>query len=47
MFPTINSFELAQSLPNARLSIYPDSGPGGIFQHHALFVQQALEFLRR
>jgi pimeloyl-ACP methyl ester carboxylesterase len=47
MLPTINSFELAQSLPNAQLSIYPDSGHGGIFQHHALFVPQALEFLRR
>ena len=46
MLPTINSFELAQSLPNAQLSIYPDSGHGGIFQHHALFVQQTLEFLR-
>jgi pimeloyl-ACP methyl ester carboxylesterase len=47
MLPTINSFELAQSLPNAQLSVYPDSGHGGIFQHHALFVQQALGFLRR
>jgi len=44
--PTINSFELAQLLPNARLSVYPDSGHGGIFQYHALFVQQALAFLR-
>jgi pimeloyl-ACP methyl ester carboxylesterase len=46
MLPTINSFELAQLLPGAQLSIYPDSGHGGIFQHHALFVQQTLEFLR-
>jgi len=46
MLPTINSFELAQLLPNAQLSIYPDSGHGGIFQHHALFVEQTLEFLR-
>jgi pimeloyl-ACP methyl ester carboxylesterase len=46
MLPTINSFELAQLLPNAELSIYPDSGHGGIFQYHALFVQQALAFLR-
>jgi pimeloyl-ACP methyl ester carboxylesterase len=46
MLPTINSFELAQSLPDAQLSIYPDSGHGGIFQHHALFVQQTLGFLR-
>jgi pimeloyl-ACP methyl ester carboxylesterase len=46
MLPTINSFELAHLLPDAQLSIYPDSGHGGIFQHHALFVQQTLEFLR-
>jgi hypothetical protein len=26
--------------------MYPDSGHGGIFQHHDLFVAQALEFLR-
>jgi len=46
MLPTINSFELAQLLPDAQLSIYPDAGHGGIFQHHALFVQQTLDFLR-
>ena len=46
MLPTINSFELAQLLPNAQLSIYPNAGHGGIFQHHTLFVQQALDFLR-
>jgi pimeloyl-ACP methyl ester carboxylesterase len=46
MLPTINSFELAQLLPNAQLSIYPDAGHGSIFQYHALFVQQASEFLR-
>jgi len=46
MLPTINSFELAQLLPNAQLSIYPDSGHGSIFQYHTLFVQQALQFLR-
>jgi pimeloyl-ACP methyl ester carboxylesterase len=46
MLPTIHSFHLAQLLPDAQLSIYPDSGHGGIFQHHDLFVAQALEFLR-
>jgi pimeloyl-ACP methyl ester carboxylesterase len=46
MLPTINSFELADLLPDAQLSIYPDAGHGGIFQHHALFVQQTLGFLR-
>jgi pimeloyl-ACP methyl ester carboxylesterase len=46
MLPTISSFHLAELLPNAQLSIYPDSGHGGIFQHHDVFVTQALEFLR-
>jgi pimeloyl-ACP methyl ester carboxylesterase len=46
MLPTVSSFHLAQLLPDAQLSIYPDSGHGGIFQHHDLFVAQALDFLR-
>jgi len=46
MEPTISSFHLAQLLPNAQLAIYPDSGHGGIFQYHEVFVQQALDFLR-
>jgi pimeloyl-ACP methyl ester carboxylesterase len=46
MLPTISSFHLAQLLPDAQLSIYPDSGHGGIFQYHDLFVAQALDFLR-
>lgn len=46
MVPTVNSFELAKRLPNARLSIFPSTGHGAIFQHHKLFVQQVLEFLR-
>jgi pimeloyl-ACP methyl ester carboxylesterase len=46
MLPTISSFHLARLLPNAQLSIYPDSGHGGIFQHHDVFVAQSLGFLR-
>jgi pimeloyl-ACP methyl ester carboxylesterase len=46
MLPTISSFHLAQLLPDVQLSIYPDSGHGGIFQYHDLFVAQALDFLR-
>lgn len=46
MIPTISSFTLAQALPDARLSIYPGAGHGAIFQHHELFVRQALDFLR-
>jgi pimeloyl-ACP methyl ester carboxylesterase len=46
MLPTISSFHLAELLPDAQLGIYPDSGHGGIFQHHDVFVAQALAFLR-
>jgi len=46
MLPTISSFHLARLLPDVRLSVYPDSGHGGIFQHHDLFVAQTLDFLR-
>jgi len=47
MVPPLNSFELARRLPNAQLSIFPDAGHGGIFQHYATFVQQALVFLQQ
>jgi pimeloyl-ACP methyl ester carboxylesterase len=46
MVPTTGSFSLAGLLPSAQLAIYPDAGHGGIFQYHALFVQQVLDFLR-
>lgn len=46
MAPTINSFALAHSIPHAQLTIFPDAGHGGIFQHYSVFVPQALDFLR-
>jgi pimeloyl-ACP methyl ester carboxylesterase len=46
MVPTINSFTMAQLLPNAQLIIYPDSGHGFLFQYPKLFVDHALRFLR-
>lgn len=46
MLATRASFDLAHRLPNASLRIYPDSGHGGVFQHHEQFVSQVLEFLR-
>lgn len=46
MVPTVNSFELAKRLPNAQVSIFPATGHGAIFQHHKLFAQQVVEFLR-
>jgi pimeloyl-ACP methyl ester carboxylesterase len=45
--PPSNSYELARRLPKAQLSIFPDAGHGGIFQHHSAFVQQALAFLQQ
>lgn len=46
MLATRGSFELAHRLPDARLVIYPDSGHGGVFQHHQRFVPEVLQFLR-
>lgn len=43
--PTINSYTLFQHLPNAKLSLYPDSGHGAIFQYPAQFVREASQFL--
>ena len=39
------SADMARRLPNARLTIYPDSGHGGVFQYHDLFVPAVLVFL--
>lgn len=45
MVPTINSFHLAQSIPNAYLIIYPDAGHGAQYQYPELFLVHAREFL--
>ena len=37
----------SRRLPKAQLSIFTDAGQGGIFQHYAAFVQQALAFLQQ
>ena len=34
-----------QRLPNAQLSLYPDSGHGGLFQHGETFVDKGIRFL--
>lgn len=39
------SADMARRLPNAQLTIYPDSGHGGVFQHHRAFVPAVLDFL--
>jgi len=45
MVPTINSFTLAQHIPDAQLIIYPDSGHASLFQYPDLFLSHAHIFL--
>jgi pimeloyl-ACP methyl ester carboxylesterase len=45
MVASSHSADIARRLPNARLTIYSDSGHGGVFQHHEEFVPAALAFL--
>jgi pimeloyl-ACP methyl ester carboxylesterase len=45
MVASSHSADMARRLPNARLTIYRDSGHGGVFQHHEEFVPAALAFL--
>ncbi|MDP9183854.1 MAG: alpha/beta hydrolase [Actinomycetota bacterium] len=45
MVASSHSADMAQRLPNSQLTIYPDSGHGGVFQHHRAFVPEVLSFL--
>jgi len=45
MVDSRHSADMARRLPNAKLAIYPDSGHGGVFQHHRAFVPAVLDFL--
>jgi pimeloyl-ACP methyl ester carboxylesterase len=45
MVPSSNSSDLARRLPDARLTLYPDAGHGGIFQYHEEFVAEVRTFL--
>ena len=45
MVPSSNSADLARRLPDARLTLYPDAGHGGVFQYHDEFVAEVLDFL--
>lgn len=46
MFPTSQSVLLFEHLPNAQLSLYPDSSHGSLFQHARLFAAQVRYFLQ-
>ncbi|WP_218510785.1 alpha/beta fold hydrolase [Variovorax sp. dw_308] len=45
MVPTINSWHLAQAIPNAQLIIYPDAGHGSQYQYPERFLAHARSFL--
>lgn len=45
MIPIANSYRLSETLPNAMLLVYPDSGHGSLFQYHDSFTKQAAAFL--
>lgn len=45
MIASINSWHLAQNIPNAQLLIYPDAGHAAHFQYPERFLKHALQFL--
>jgi pimeloyl-ACP methyl ester carboxylesterase len=45
MLPAANAYAMYKALRNAQLVLYPDSGHGALFQHHALFVSHVRTFL--
>ena len=45
MIAVRNSYWLSESLPNAVLLTYPDSGHGSLFQFHESFTRHAVAFL--
>jgi len=47
MVPSTLSEDLHRRIPASELIIYPDSGHGGIFQHHDTFAPAAVDFLTR
>lgn len=45
MVASEHSEDLARRLPNSKITIYPNSGHGGVFQYHETFVPKVLKFL--
>lgn len=46
MVASEHSADIARRIPDAKLVMFPNSGHGGIFQHHTDFVPTVLEFLQ-
>ncbi|WP_332687614.1 alpha/beta fold hydrolase [Devosia sp.] len=47
MVPSVLSTDMHRRIKGSELSIYPDSGHGGIFQFHEKFAPLAVQFLDR
>lgn len=45
IIPTMNSYVMQQTLPNAQLIVYPDANHGSFYQYPELFVDHATRFL--
>lgn len=45
MIPSINSWHMAQNIPDAQLILYPDAGHGAQFQYPQRFLKHAVQFL--
>ncbi|MCR8557347.1 alpha/beta hydrolase [Mucilaginibacter sp. BJC16-A38] len=45
--PVINAENMAKSIPNAILTVYPDSGHSAVFQNYVQFLPAALAFLAK
>ena len=45
MVPTALSEDMHRRIAGSKLTVYPDSGHGGIFQYHAEFASTAIEFI--
>ncbi|WP_328912018.1 MULTISPECIES: alpha/beta fold hydrolase [unclassified Streptomyces] len=45
VIPTQNTYLLADRIPNAKLSIYPDAGHGFLWQYPADFAAEVNAFL--
>ena len=45
MIATVNSYYLAQNIPNAQLIIYPAAGHGAQYQYPQKFLRHAIQFL--